>query len=108
MMAQTSVIVVVFAIMSIASTPHRATAECTLAEKREMKELGYSYSQIKEECGESSARVPSQRPGRDDYRYQPASVCATSWGVCPMMNAVPIGAPCTCYMPTGNFPGVAR
>ena len=37
-----------------------------------------------------------------------ASYCVTQWGSCPMRIALPVGSYCTCYMPTGNYPGVAR
>lgn len=48
---------------------------------------------------------------QNDLRPPPPQVarwCVTQWGSCSMMMALPQGASCTCAMPQGMFPGVAR
>jgi len=37
-----------------------------------------------------------------------ASVCATQFGPCPMMVALPVGSSCTCSGQFGTFPGIAQ
>lgn len=50
-----------------------------------------------------TSRTTPQQP---QVRY--ASVCMTQWGTCSMLVTIPVGSVCTCYMPTGAFPGIAQ
>lgn len=50
----------------------------------------------------ASPPVPSEPP------VQQANACSTPRGACVLGVALPVGAPCTCFTPQGNFPGQAQ
>lgn len=107
---------------------------CSTRERIELRKEGYSEREIAEIC--SPERFPRQEapydqapPPYPQQRYpaapypqqqypqqqypqeqypQAAQFCVTSAGACQMMVVLPVGSPCTCYMPYGVFHGVAR
>ena len=61
--------------------------------------------------GFPSRRGGSSSPGGGTYPPTPppmAMACQTNFGVCPMMQLMPSGAPCACFTPMGAIPGFAQ
>lgn len=76
-----------------------ARAECSAEDISSYVQSGTTAEQLSQLCGQHS-----------DGGYYPAyaSVCATQWGVCQLVQQLPEGSACICSNQAGQFPGVAQ
>ncbi|WHZ16963.1 MAG: hypothetical protein OJF52_003814 [Nitrospira sp.] len=115
-----------------------ASHTCSSQDMITMKERGFGVDEISNLCtsykiSEEAVQAMSQTlqsqlvknrqgvsqptPAAAPDSYQPASywsvrgqgsTCATQVGQCRLMQPGPNGAPCVCYTPYGQIPGVVR
>ena len=76
-------------------------AQCSADDIRGYMEGGATAAQMNQLCGQQGGGA-----------YSPpvaiASVCATQWGMCRLVQPLPIGSLCACYTQAGQIPGIAR
>jgi hypothetical protein len=86
--------------------PQTVLAQCSADDIRSYMEGGATPEQMSQLCGQQG-----NNGGYSPYVYPGtpiASVCATQWGMCPLVQQLPVGSACACYTQAGQIPGIAR
>jgi hypothetical protein len=93
----------------------------------DMKDKGFTVEQIDNMCtsykvhdgtvnamgqvAQTLAQTLTNKPATGNFNSQVqagATTCSTQFGTCPLMKPGTSGAPCVCFSPVGQIPGVMQ
>lgn len=103
-----------FMLFGILAGPLHAEAACSIQNRVDLANAGYSKGEINGLCEQDAASTAPPRimqilSGEGQARW--SQWCKTPQGSCPLNPALgyyPVGAPCNCYMPWGFYSGMAQ